>query len=180
MRAQYSLAEVDVWAQDEQRVGLQPILRRVWAPRGARPVVRGRPKYAWVWGYGFVRPATGQAEWLLLPRVNRASFEVALAQFARAAGAGPRKRVVLVLARAGWHTTEALTVPAGVHLAFLPAHSPELQPAERLWPLCDEGVANQLFASIAELEAAVARRLVALKDEVVRALPQYHWWPQHA
>lgn len=180
MRAAYPRAAVEVWAQDEHRVGLQPILRRVWAPRGARPVVRVRPRYAWVWVYGFVRPATGRTEWLLLPRVDRASFEAALARFAQAVGAGPRKRVVLVLDRAGWHTTGALAVPDGVHLAFLPAHAPELQPAERLWPLCDEGVANTLFATIADLEEAVARRLVGLKDEVVRALAHYHWWPRCA
>ncbi len=61
---------------------------------------------------------------------------------------------------------------------FLPAHSPELQPAERLWPLCDEGVANALYATIAELEATLAGKLVRIKDEVVRGLTNYQWWPK--
>ena len=30
-------AAVEVWAMDEHRIGLQPVLRRVWAPRGHRP-----------------------------------------------------------------------------------------------------------------------------------------------
>ncbi len=180
MRAAYPLADLEVWAQDEHRVGLQPILKRVWAPRGVRPVVRGRPRYEWLWVYGFVQPATGATEWLLLPRVNTALFGVALEHFARAVGAGPDKRVVLVLDQAGWHTTAALAVPEGIHLAFLPAHSPELQPAERLWPLCDEGVANTLYATIADLEEALAGKLVRIKDEVVRGLTSYHWWPKGA
>ncbi len=178
VRRQHPLAEVEVWAQDEHRVGLKPIVRRVWAPKGVRPVVRVRPRYAWVWVYGFVQPATGRTEWLLLPRVNQALFELALAHFARAVGAGPAKRVVLVLDQAGWHTARDLRVPEGLHLVYLPAYSPELQPAERLWPLCNEGLANQLFATIEALEETLARWLRQLAAEVVRGLTDYHWWPQ--
>ena len=180
VRRQHPRATVEVWAQDARRVGRQPILRRVWAPVGRRPVVAVRPRYEWVWVYGFVRPATGTTEWVLLPHVNTAAMSRALAHFAEPVGAGPDKRVVLVLDRAGWHTSAALRVPEGRHLEFLPAHCPELQPAERLWPLADAGVANKGFRALADLEAAVARQIVALKDEVVRALTQYHWWPRAA
>ncbi|MBK4723166.1 winged helix-turn-helix domain-containing protein, partial [Azospirillum sp. YIM DDC1] len=31
---------LEVWAMDEHRVGLKPVLRRVWAPRGCRPGAR--------------------------------------------------------------------------------------------------------------------------------------------
>ena len=137
-----------------------------------------RPRYAWVRVYGFVQPATGRTEWLLLPRVNQALFELALDHFARAVGAGPAKRVVLVLDQAGWHTAKALRVPDGLHLVYLPAHPPELQPAERLWPLCNEALANKLFATIEALEETLARWLRQLAAEVVRGLTDYPWWPQ--
>ena len=178
VRAQYPLAQLEIWAQDEHRVGLKPILRRVWAPKGVRPVVRVHPRYEWVWVSGFVQPETGQTAWLLLPRVNQPLFELALDHFARAVGAGPSKQVILVLDQAGWHTAKALRVPAGLHLVSLPAHSPELQPAERLWPLCHAGLANQLFATIEEVEETLAHWLRQLKEEVVRRLTAYHWWPQ--
>src|SRR4051794_40460412 len=32
---------VEVWATDEHRIGLKPILRRVWAPKGQRPIALG-------------------------------------------------------------------------------------------------------------------------------------------
>ena len=143
-------------------------------------MVRVRPRYEWLWVYGFVRPGTGRTEWLLLPRVTKAIFELALAHFAQAVGAGPGKRVILVLDRAGWHTSEAIAVPDGLHLEFLPAYSPEVQPAERLWPLCNEGAADKPSASMAELEEALARWLVQLADEAVRRLTGYHRWPQDA
>ena len=173
-------SQVEVWAQDEHRVGLKPILRRVWSPKGVRPVVRVRPDYEWVWVYGWVRPATGETEWLLLPRVDTPLFTLALEQFAQAVGAGPDKQVLVVLDRAGWHTAPALAVPPGIHLEYLPAYSPELQPAERLWPLTNEGVANELFATIADLEEAVVQRLVRLGEQLglIRAHTCYHWWPE--
>lgn len=34
-----------VWAMDEHRVGLKPVLRRVWAPRGCRPIARGHHRF---------------------------------------------------------------------------------------------------------------------------------------
>ena len=180
MRAEYPLASVEVWAEDEHRAGLKPILRRVWARRGVRPVVRVRPRYEWVWVYAFVHPETGRTEWLMLPRVDKELMGIALERFARAVGAGPRKRVVLVLDQAGWHKAKELRVPEGIHLEFLPAYSPELQPAERLWPLTNEGLANRAFPTIAELERAAADRIVRIKDEVVRRLTRYYWWPRTA
>lgn len=94
---------------------------------------------------------------------------------------GKRKRIVLD--RAGWHTAkEKLKVPEGIHLEFLPSHSPELQPAERPWPLSDESMANRYFERIEELEEALVERCVALGDqpEVIRSYIHYHWWPDAA
>ena len=75
-----------------------------------------------------------------------------------------------------------LRVPEGIHLEFLPSHSPEVQPSERLWPLSNEGVANRHFERIEELEEALVKRCVALGEqpEVIRSYTRYHWWPQAA
>ena len=108
---------------------------------------------------------------------------MALENFAKGIGAGTRKRILLVLDRAGWHTAKKkLKVPEGIHLEFLPSHSPELQPSERLWPLSNEGVANRYFEEIEDLEEALVERCVALGDqpEVIRSYTRYHWWPEAA
>lgn len=169
-----------VWAQDEGRLGLCPILRRVWAPRGKRPIAVHRRKYEWTWLYGFVHPLSGATFFLMLPRVETEAFSLALQLFCEAAGVDEHNHVVLVLDGAGWHRSDALTLPPGLHLAFLPPYSPELQPAERLWPLVNEVVANQLFEHIVWLEDAIEDRCVQLMEapEQVRALCDYHWWPR--
>ena len=63
---------------------------------------------------------------------------MALNEFAREVGAGKDKRVLLVVDQAGWHTGGEVELPEGIHLEFLPSGSPELMPAERLWPLTNE------------------------------------------
>ena len=50
---------VEVWAGDEARLGLKPITRRVWWPKGGRPTSCGRTKYEWRYAYGFARPRAG-------------------------------------------------------------------------------------------------------------------------
>jgi transposase len=104
----------------------------------------------------------------------------ALSHFAKEVGAGKDKRILLlVLDQAGWHTGGNVEVPEGIHLEFLPARSPELQPAERLWPLANEAVANGLFEELDGLEEALVKRCVALLEqtELIRSTTLYHWWP---
>ncbi|CAA9573266.1 MAG: hypothetical protein AVDCRST_MAG59-3779 [uncultured Thermomicrobiales bacterium] len=173
-------AAVEVWAQDEHRLGLLPVVRRVWAPRGQRPVAPVRRAYEWLYVYGFVRPRTGQTWWCLLPTVSVEAMGLALAAFARDEGIGPGRRAVLAVDKAGWHTSAKLAPPEGVHLAFLPAYSPELQPAERLWGPVDEPVANRAFASLGELEDVLAARCRELERQrpAIKSRCHYRWWPR--
>ena len=181
-RAANPARPVEVWAFDEHRVGLKPILRRQWAPKGQRPIALGQHRYEWLYLYGFVRPESGEVHWLILPRVDAKVFSLALSHFAEEVGAGKGRRIVLVLDQAGWHTGGEVEVPEGIHLEFLPARSPELQPAERLWPLANEAVANRLFEDLDELEGVLVERCVALLEqtELIRSLTLYHWWPNAA
>jgi transposase len=173
---------VQLWAEDEARLGLKPVVRRVWAPVGRRPIALFERGYEWTYLYGFVRPQSGKVFWMILPTANTELFSLALREFAEEVGAGKKKRILLVVDRAGWHTRGELEVPEGIHLEFLPPGSPELQPAERLWPLSNEALANGLFEEIEEVEQTLLKRCVELLDqaETIRGLTNYHWWPQTA
>jgi transposase len=128
-------AAVELWAEDEARLGLKPVIRRVWAPVGKRPIAQLKRGYEWTYVYGFVRPESGEVYWLVLPTANVELFSMALREFAKEVGAGEERRILLVVDKAGWHTGGEVEIPEGIHLEFLPSGSPELQPAERLWPL---------------------------------------------
>ncbi len=141
-------------------------------------------RYEWSYLYAFARPKSGEVCWLIVPTVSAEVFSLALEHFAREeVGAGKRKRILLVVDKAAWHTAKKkLKVPEGIHLEFLPSYSPELQPSERLWPLSIEGVANRHFEEIEELEEALVERCRALceQPELIRSYIRYHWWSEAA
>lgn len=139
-------------------------------------------RYQWCYLYAFVQPSSGRTWWLLLPTVSVAAFTLALAEFAQAVGAGHNKPILLVLDRAGWHVSPQVQRPVGVHLHFLPPYAPELQPAERLWPLTNEALANRHFQSLDELQAVQEQRCLRLQTmpKVIRAHTHFHWWPHTA
>ena len=164
---------------DEHRIGLKPILRGVWAPRGERPIALGHHRYEWLYVWGFVEPATGNTVWNVSNAVCKELFEAILLDFAKSAAAGANKRVILQLDGAGWHGPENLAVPDGIRLVFQPSHSPELQPAEHLWEFVDEPLVNTYFETIQDLEKIVGERCVALTSQrdMIRASTLFHWWP---
>jgi len=172
-------ARVEVWSTDQHRIGLKPIVRRLWHRKGRRPLALAHPRYQWLYVYAFVHPPTGRTFWLLLPTVSVAHFSRALAEFAASVGAGPELQIVLVLDRAGWQVSQQVQVPAGLTLVFLPPYSPELQPAERLWPLSDEPLANRLLRDLDELEAIQAERCRTLQAHPawIQGPTHFHWWP---
>jgi transposase len=181
--AAFPVATIELWAVDEHRIGLKPLVRKVWTlPTSSdqRPSAPVEHRYDWRYLVGFVHPASGRTVFHLATSVNIPLFEVELAAFARQVGAGPDKQIMLVLDRAGWHNSVRLCVPEHIHLLFLPAYSPELQPAEHLWPLTNTVLVNRHFTSIDELEDAQAARCVAIqaRPDLVRSTTLFHWWPR--
>jgi hypothetical protein len=180
VEAAHPASVVELWSFDEHRIGLLPICRRVWAVRGSRPTRTVETRYQWLYLYGFVQPQTGRTHFLCLPKMNGALYSQALQDFAGAVGAGPHRRIVLVVDGAGPHRSGEVMVPEGLHLVTLPPYSPELQPAERLWPLTNEPLVNRHFATLDELTAVQQHRCRTLAGmtEAVRGRTLFHWWPQ--
>src|SRR5690242_6907333 len=89
LRQAYPEAQIELWSQDEHRIGLGPILRRVWARKGSRVRAVVRQRYQWMYLYGFVQPESGKTSWLLMPTVNVQAFSLALSAFAQEQEVGP-------------------------------------------------------------------------------------------
>ena len=103
-----------------------------------------------------------------------------LADFANHFNVGQDKQVVLVIDQAGWHTSKRVKLPEGIHLSFLPSHSPELQPAERLWTITNEPIANRCFKNLNEVEEVLFQRCRQILDrpDFVRGLTNFYWWSE--
>ncbi len=61
---------IEVWFQDEMRVGQTGTVRRVWAARGSRPRVPRALGFKWTYLFGAVCPERGAAAGLVLPAAN--------------------------------------------------------------------------------------------------------------
>jgi hypothetical protein len=122
---------LEIWFQDEARIGQKGTLTRVWARVGSRPRAPRDSRYEWAYIFGAVCPdrATGVA--LVLPYANCEAMNLHLAEIGGAVTSGAH--AVLVCDGAGWHTSPTLAVPGNVTLVCLPAYAPELNPTENVW-----------------------------------------------
>ena len=77
---------------------------------------------------------------------------------------------VLLLDRAGWHTTGNLDPPANITPIFLPSRAPELNPVENVWQhLRANWLSNRVFENYdAIIDAACEawRNLIAIPDAI--------------
>ncbi len=164
---------------DEHRIGLKPVLHKVWAPQGQRPLIKTYPRYEWLYLYAFVQPQTGKTVWYILPELNTAAFQVVLNNFASSLDASEKKHIMLVMDNASWHTSPKLVLPEGVETVYQPPYSPELQPAEHLWSLSDELITNRCLQNLDDLERRLSVQCERLMQnpERVKVHTLFHWWP---
>ncbi|WP_169307853.1 transposase [Allomeiothermus silvanus] len=78
-----------------------------------------------------MEPESGASLSLLVDGMDSEVMSWVLQEFQAWVGEGT---AWVVLDRAGWHVSRRVEVPEGVALDYLPPYSPELQPAERMWP----------------------------------------------
>jgi len=76
----------------------------------------------------YARPATPA---LVMTRLDTAAMNLFLAELGQAVA--PDVHGIVLMDKAGWHTSGELVVPENLSLVFLPPYSPELNPIERLW-----------------------------------------------
>ena len=85
---------------------------------------------------------------------------------------------VLLLDRAGWHTTPNLRAPKNMTLIFLPSRSPELNPVENVWQfLRANWLSNRVFETYDDIIDAACEdwnKLTALPD-IITSIGMRQW-----
>jgi hypothetical protein len=76
LKEKYPTAKVELWCEDEHRLGLKPIVRKVWSPVGQRPHVEVHHRYEWTYLYAFARPNSAEVQWLILPALSAQAFSL--------------------------------------------------------------------------------------------------------
>lgn len=174
IRAAHPGTQVEVWFQDEARLGQRGTLSTTWARKGSRPTAVKQTEFEWVYLSAAVNPATGQALGLITPDMDTSVANDLLANLSRVLGAA--RHAVLVWDNAGFHTSNGLEVPGNITLLPLPPYSPELNPIERVWRcLRQNHLSNRAYADAAALEAAAHDACARLTPDRLRSICRTAW-----
>ena len=95
---------------------------RQWARTGSRPSQPANQRYESAYLFGAICPVRGTGAALAMPYANTEAMQVHLDEIGRTVAKGAH--AVLLLDRAGWHTTDQLVVPKNLTLVFLPSRAP--------------------------------------------------------
>ena len=95
-------------------------------------------------------PLLGKASALILPEATTVAMNVFLKTVSNDVPDG--KHLVLILDRAGWHTSQCLETSSNITLMPLPPYYPELNPTEQIWKLIRERwLSNRCFKDYEDL-----------------------------
>ena len=118
---------VELWFQDEMRVGQKNKLTYRWARKGSRPRAVHDQRTQSTYLFGAVCPELGTGAALVLPACNSEAMQLHLDEIATKVS--PGAHAILLLDQAGWHGRKILQVPRNITLMPLPPRAPRTQ-----WP----------------------------------------------
>ncbi len=139
-------ARIEIWFHDEARVGQKNKITRRWARRGARPRAPHDQRTRSAYISGAIRPKEGKGAGPVPPFCNGAAMTLHPEEISGAVA--PDAHAVLVMDRAGWHTSAKPGGPANITVVPLPPRSPELNSVESVWRFMrDNWLSNRVFSS---------------------------------
>jgi len=82
---------------------------------------------------------------------------------------------ILQIDQASAHISSAIRWPENIIPLLQPAHSPELNPIERLWQFIKKSLKNELFSSLQNLRARLQEIFDQLTFEQVISVSSYNF-----
>ncbi len=135
---------MEIWFQDEARVGQKGSLSYVWAPVGSRPPMVRDNRHDTAYIFGAICPHRGVGAAVVMPTVNTDCMNLHLAEISTQVT--PGAVAALICDGAGWHQNGGkLILPGNIVLVPLPPYSPKLNPMENV---SDYLRANRLSACV--------------------------------
>jgi transposase len=168
---------VEIWFQDEARVGQKGSLSYVWAPVGSRPAMVRDNRHDSAYILGAICPARGVGAAIITPAANTEYINAHLQELSTQVS--PGAIAVLIWDGAGWHQAGGrLELPGNIVLLPLPPYAPDLNPMENVWEYLR---GNKLSAGVwddydAILEACVdAWNWLIADPERIRSIGTREW-----
>ena len=123
---------IEIWFQDEARVGQKGTHAYLWAAVGSRPLMVRDNRHDSAYIFGAICPARGVGAAMIMPAANTKGMTEHLKELSTQVA--PNSIAVVICDGAGWHQRgKHLIVPDNIRLLSLPPYSPELNPMENVW-----------------------------------------------
>ena len=117
---------VNIYCQDESRVGLITKQKRVITLKGLKPVGKYKHRYKYFWIWGSFSPITGDAHYMISDGISKNAFTAYLKDLSLI---NPREIKLVIIDNAAFHSTKDVVLPENIILIPLPPYSPELNAA---------------------------------------------------
>ena len=164
IKDQIDTQKIEVWWQDESRVGQQGSLSRVWAAKGTGPRVVRQRQFLNTYIFGACCPEKDKGCALILPECHTGMMQLHLDEISEKIEKGFHG--IIIMDRASWHTTEALNIPENLSLLPIPAYSPELNPMEQVWQkIKADKLTNRVFKNYEDIVDSCSEAWNSFCDE---------------
>ncbi len=118
----------------------------------------------------------GKGAALMLPRANTNTMQMHLDEIS--CNVAARAHGVVLMDRAGWHSTDKLKLPKNLTIILLPSRSPELNPVENIWQyLRQNWLSNRVFEdydAILDAGCDAWNRLIA-QPQTIMSIGRRDW-----
>lgn len=161
---------VRYWSQDESRLGLKTIGRRVLTVPGVKPVGLMQWKFAAFYLYGAVEPLTGESFFLEFSHLDSVGFQIFLQEFSKTYADSLN---ILQLDNGSFHLAKELMIPTNIVLLLQPSYSPDVNPIERVWQHLKGKLSWLNVATLDELRREMDSLLNSLTAECIASLTGY-------
>lgn len=161
--------------EDEGRFGRINNLRHCWVPKNHLPAAARQMIREYIYVFSSVCPQTGELYSLIFPVCNTDTMQLFLDGLSKQY---IHYRIIVLVDKAGWHTSLKLCIPENISLWNLPPYSPELNPVELIWrELRKCYFNNQHFEDLDALENKLVKSLkdFAKDVEAIKQLTNFNW-----
>ena len=140
--------------------------------KGVKPVCLFQQVFKSTYLFGAFSPITGNHFELELPHCNTDTFQVYLNEFSKQS---IDEFKIIVLDNGSFHKGQNLIIPENIALLFIPAYSPELNPAEKIWWKMKRAFSGKLHKTLDNVSTFIKNQITTLTNNKVKLTCLYEY-----
>jgi hypothetical protein len=174
IQQQYPDKTIEIWFEDEARVGQHGTLTRIWAPTGSRPRALCDFRFESAYIFGAISPGSAKASALIFSSVGAEEMNLHLKEISHTLA--KNVHAIILMDRAPWH--RAVVQPNNMSIEYFPSYSPELNPVEQVWDfLRSNYLSNRVYETVDQIFDACGQawQLFAMQPDVISSIGTRSW-----